>query len=313
MAIFDEAHTLEAVAGDHLGLRVSSSQVDFTLNRLYYPRTGKGLLLFHKLDKAMALAATAQRIAEDFFNGVARWQGAKGASNGRLRQPSGLSDTLGEALRKLATAIGAGAETIEEEDQRIELTAAGDRCSALAASLSSWLDQDTTESVYWIDQEQTTRRRVTLACAPLDVGPTLRRDLFARVPTCILTSATLSVGSPPGFTFAKARLGLAKCESLQLGSPFDYPNQVAIHIPRNLPDPSDDPRGFEHAAIRALPFYLDKTHGKAFVLFTSYKMIAEAARVLPPGSPSTTSPCSRSPTGCRGRRWSRRSRPTSTA
>ena len=282
VAIFDEAHTLEAVAGDHLGLRVSNTQVDFTLNRLYHPRSGKGLLLFHKFDKAMALAATAQRLTEEFFQSVTRWQGAKGASNGRLRRPSGLSDTLGEALRKLSTAIGDSTDSIEEEDQRIELTAAGDRCSTLAASLSSWLDQDTGDSVYWIDQEETTRRRVTLACAPLDIGPILRRDLFGRVPTCILTSATLSVGTPPGFTFAKARLGLSKCATLQLGSPFDYPNQVSIHIPRNLPDPSDDPRGFEHAAIRAIPFYLDKTHGKAFVLFTSYKMIAEAARVLAP-------------------------------
>ena len=282
VAIFDEAHTLEAVAGDHLGLRVSNTQVDFTLNRLYHPRSGKGLLLFHKLDKAMALASTAQRLTEEFFHTVTRWQGSKGSSNGRLRRPSGLSDTLGEALRKLSTAIGDSADSIEEEEQRIELTAAGDRCSSLAASLSSWLEQDTGESVYWIDQEETTRRRVTLACAPLDIGPTLRRDLFGRVPTCILTSATLSVGTPPGFTFAKARIGLAKCATLQLGSPFDYPNQVSIHIPRNLPDPSDDPRGFEHAAIRAIPFYLDKTHGKAFVLFTSYKMIAEAARVLAP-------------------------------
>ena len=282
VAIFDEAHTLEAVAGDHLGLRVSNTQVDFTLNRLYHPRGGKGLLLFHKLDKAMALAATAQRLTEEFFYAVTRWQGSKGASNGRLRRPTGLSDTLGEALRKLSTAITDGAEGIEEEDQRIELTAAGDRCSTLAGSLASWLDQDTGESVYWIDQEETTRRRVTLACAPLDIGPILRRDLFGRVPTCILTSATLSVGTPPGFTFAKSRIGLAKCATLQLGSPFDYANQVSIHIPRNLPDPSDDPRGFEHAAIRAIPYYLDKTHGKAFVLFTSYKMIAEAARVLGP-------------------------------
>ena len=92
----------------------------------------------------------------------------------------------------------------------------------------------------------------------------------------------LSVGSPPGFTFAKARVGLTKCESLQLGSPFDYPEQVAIHIPRNLPDPSDDPKGFEHAAIRAIPYYLEKTHGKAFVLFTSTKMLESAARTLAP-------------------------------
>ena len=43
VAIFDEAHTMEAVAGDHLGLRITSGQVEFTLNRLYHERTRKGL------------------------------------------------------------------------------------------------------------------------------------------------------------------------------------------------------------------------------------------------------------------------------
>jgi ATP-dependent DNA helicase DinG len=102
------------------------------------------------------------------------------------------------------------------------------------------------------------------------------------VPTCILTSATLSVGSPPGFTFAKARLGLTACATLQLGSPFDYRTQVTIHLPRGLPDPSDEPQEFERPAIRAIPHYLEMTHGKAFVLFTSYRMLQEAARVLTP-------------------------------
>ncbi len=283
VAIFDEAHTMEAVAGDHLGLRISSGQVDFALARLYHERTRKGLLVYHGLPEAVDQWQRARQAADGFFDAVAAWQGRKGSANGRLRAPCGLPDTLGEELRKLGSAIVRGVEEIEEEDQRVELIAASERCEALAISLSSWLDQDQPDSVYWIDQESgNARRRVTLACAPLDIGPTLRRDLFDRVPTCILTSATLSVGSPPGFTFAKSRVGLTKCESLQLGSPFDYPNQVAIHIPRNLPDPSDDPRGFEQAAIRAIPYYLEKTHGKAFVLFTSSKMLEAAARTLTP-------------------------------
>ena len=44
IVIFDEAHTLEAVAGDHLGLRLTNGQVEFTLRRLYNDRTNKGLL-----------------------------------------------------------------------------------------------------------------------------------------------------------------------------------------------------------------------------------------------------------------------------
>ena len=116
----------------------------------------------------------------------------------------------------------------------------------------------------------------------LDVGPSLRDLLFDAVPTCILTSATLCVGTPPRFDFLKARLGLTAAETLALGSPFDYPNQVKIHLPRNLPDPSSQPADFERAAIKAIAHYLERTHGKAFVLFTSYKMLDAAARALTP-------------------------------
>ena len=282
VAIFDEAHTLESVAGDHLGLRLTNSQVDFALGRLYQERPRKGLLAYHEMEDAIDLVRRARNAAHEFFDAVVVWQSRNAPTNGRLRGPTGLADTLGNAFRRLSTAITQGAEEVEEEEQRVELIASSERCDAMADSLSSWLAQDVADAVYWVEIDPGHRRRITLACAPIDIGPILRRDLFDRVPTCILTSATMSVGSPPGFTFARSRLGLTHCESLQLGSPFDYPNQVAIHIPRNLPDPSDDPKGFEHAAIRAIPFYLEKTHGKAFVLFTSTKMLESAARTLAP-------------------------------
>ena len=283
VAIFDEAHTLEAVAGEHLGLRVASSGVDYVLSRLFNERTSKGLLVYHRLHEAMAQVQRTRQAGRDFFDAVAHWQGSKGATNGRLRRPLPISNTLGEELAKLASAIARETDRdVESEEDRIELGAAADRCDGLAAGLADWLAQTEPDStVHWIEVEPG-KRRVTLARAPLEVGPTLRRELFAKVPTCILTSATLSVGSPPGFSFAKSRLGLSSCATLQLGSPFDYPNQVAIHVPRDLPDPSDDPREFERRAFAAIRFYLEKTHGKAFVLFTSYRMMDEAARALTP-------------------------------
>ena len=60
------------------------------------------------------------------------------------------------------------------------------------------------------------------------------------------------------------------------------PDQVTVHLPRNLPDPSDQPGSFEQEAIRAIAHYLERTQGKAFVLFTSYKMLEAAARALTP-------------------------------
>ena len=71
VAIFDEAHTLEAVAGEHMGLQVSNVGVDITLARLYNHHSGKGLLAFLKLQEAMDLAHNARIAAAEFFDDVA--------------------------------------------------------------------------------------------------------------------------------------------------------------------------------------------------------------------------------------------------
>src|SRR4051794_20324232 len=49
VVIFDEAHTLEDVAADHLGIQVSRGSVDYLLNKLFHPRGGRahGLLAIH--------------------------------------------------------------------------------------------------------------------------------------------------------------------------------------------------------------------------------------------------------------------------
>ncbi|AMV38856.1 ATP-dependent DNA helicase [Planctomyces sp. SH-PL62] len=282
VAIFDEAHTLEAVAGEHLGIQVSNVGVDYTLSRLYNERTKKGSLAFYGLSDAVAQVRQARTAADDFFESVAQWHGRQSTPTARVRNPLEVSTALVEELRKLSTAIDRGAETIESAEHHIELSAAGERCDALADQVQSWVKQGIEQQVYWVESEAGPRRRVRLASAPLDVGPTLRRTLFEQTPTCILTSATLCVGSPPKFEFLKARLGLTRAETLALGSPFDYPNQVKIHLARNLPDPSSQPQDFERDVIGAIAHYLERTQGKAFVLFTSYKMLEAAARALTP-------------------------------
>jgi ATP-dependent DNA helicase DinG len=199
-----------------------------------------------------------------------------------VRSPISIPEILPEELRRLASAIHEGAQKFEQQEERIELDAANMRCRALADEISAWLRQAEAANVYWVELENKSRTRIKLASAPLDVGPKLRSMLFDRVPTCVLTSATICVGSPPKFDFIKSRLGLTCAESLALGSPFDYARQVTVHLPKNLPDPADQADSFERGAIRAIAHYLAQTHGKAFVLFTSYKMLDAAARALTP-------------------------------
>jgi ATP-dependent DNA helicase DinG len=66
-----------------------------------------------------------------------------------------------------------------------------------------------------------------------------------------------------------------------LGSPFDYSKQATLYLETNLPEPNDQLR-FLPAACERIIHYLRETQGGAFVLFTSYRMLIEAANRLKP-------------------------------
>src|SRR5262249_27755637 len=139
VVVIDEAHTFEGVASEHLGLRVTDSQIEYHLSRLFNARTRKGLLAYHRLGEAIQQAHAVRMAAEAFFGRVVEWLGRHGAPNGRLRSKLPLTESLSDELMRLAAAIGRGAEQVESPEQQIELTAAQERCESLAFSLHQWL------------------------------------------------------------------------------------------------------------------------------------------------------------------------------
>jgi ATP-dependent DNA helicase DinG len=159
---------------------------------------------------------------------------------------------------------------------------AANRCQAFASGLRQWLAQDLEGQVYWVDVTEANARRIALASAPIDVGPALHQHLYSTVPTVVLTSATLSVGGPAGFEHFRQRLGLETCDTQLLGSPFNYPKQVELHLFRQMPDPSTAPEAFEEACLPKIQEYVERTRGRAFVLFTSYQVMQRAASRLGP-------------------------------
>src|SRR5580693_9095451 len=68
--IFDEAHTMESVASRHIGLSVSSGQVRYSLNRLWNPKTEKGLLATLRQGNAVKLVADILSESDKFFENV---------------------------------------------------------------------------------------------------------------------------------------------------------------------------------------------------------------------------------------------------
>ena len=97
-----------------------------------------------------------------------------------------------------------------------------------------------------------------------------------------MTSATLSVGGKTGFRHFQDRLGLDGCDALQLGSPFNFREQVELHLFRADARPVGRPGRLRGGGAAKIPEYLERTKGRAFVLFTSYQMMQKATSRLRP-------------------------------
>jgi ATP-dependent DNA helicase DinG len=282
VAILDEAHTLEDVAADHLGLQVSRGSVDYLLNKLYHPRHERGLLAFLGTTDSVRLVDAVRFAAGRFFDNVAAWQTNQPRSTGRVRSPHVVSDSVSEELTKLASHLSQIAAQAQDEGDKIELTAAAGRCHGLAGGIRQWLAQELVDQVYWVEVGGDRSHRVTLASAPIEVGPALQQHLYDKVPTVIQTSATLSCGGRSGFRHFQERSGFHNCTTLQLGSPFNYREQAELHLFRQMPDPSAQAEVFEGAVQIKIQKYVARTRGRAFVLFTSYQAMQKTATRLGP-------------------------------
>jgi ATP-dependent DNA helicase DinG len=279
VVILDEAHTLEQVAGEHLGVSVTNGQVLYALGKLFNESKQKGLLVHHDVPRGQEMVIRLRHLAGSFFETAQAWYERQQPGNGRAREPLGLSNPLGAELRKLAVDLRTHSTGIKAEEQKIELTSAADRLDGLSGSIDCWLKQTLADSVYWVEVSGRQRQTVRLVCAPIDVGPVLRDELFAEVDTAILTSATLSVGKGD-FQFFRQRIGLTGGAELKLGSPFNYREQVRLVLADRMPDPND--AAYEAAACERIRRHVGETEGGTFVLFTSYRMLQSCAKRLTP-------------------------------
>ena len=280
--VFDEAHTIERVAGNHFGASVSSAAVDALLRDLHNDRTDRGLLALIGDKNAVAAANRAAAAAEDFFNALAACSAPAVAPNGRVRQPDAVPNTVTDALKDLAARIESLRRDTQNPDHAFELLGYQRRAGDLAESIRRLVAQEHEEHAYWITVSTPRGRRIVyLSSAPINVAPILRNLVFDAVPSVVLTSATLATAraGTHGFDYLRSRLGLEDGEELLLASPFDFRRQARLYVETALGNPNDLAR-FVPAAARAIRHYVHKSRGRCFVLLTSYAMLSAAAEEL---------------------------------
>ena len=273
--IMDEAHTLEQVAARQLGLSLSQTGMKFDLHRLYNPKNRKGLFqLTGDMEGRRSTMALLDEI-DEFFDRVE--ESSKWGNYGRefrVRNPEFVEDTLGASLIEVSKRARAISE-LAEDTTRTELQDLARRLGECRSALTTFLDQSDDGLVYWVEKNH--RETLSLNAAPVDVSEILRPIFFDSGRPSVFTSATLGIGDRD-LNYFRNRVGADETESIQIGSPFDYPRQMKIHLVKNMPQPNE--KGYDEALCKWVQEFTMKSGGRAFVLFTSYKLLQKTAEEL---------------------------------
>ena len=325
--IVDEGHHLEDAAATHLGCTVTRRGLQRLVGRL--DRRGRGLLpaLTMRLSASQDLLSAASldlleaRLApavrglrdksELLFDLLDTFIEESGQSVVRLTRAfashsiwqAGLSIALEDALAEIDL-LHEGLRLVRD---RIEGSAALDEAlSPLLSELRSVTRRLQTagdglrralapppddDSIRWVEVRGR-ERSVAVSSVPLDLAPILRDDLFARLDSTIVTSATLTTAGDDSdhgsvtrrFEFLARRLGLDAPELLPttaiFPSPFEYASQSLLAIPTDTPAPNVDADGHRHALIRIVLDVAEASDGGLFVLFTSHREVRQLAAEL---------------------------------
>lgn len=278
--VFDEAHTLEAVAGLGIGKNISRYQVLTAIHKLYNPKTQKGLFAKQKKGLKVVCEETEEAVREFFetLRTATQAQASDGAREVRIRHPYIVQDTVTPSLRRLEREAEKVQTATKHEAEQKEIAAARTALWEAATLITEFLEQTEFEFTYWVDLGSGRGENITLCASPSDIAHIVGPKLFRTGTSAIMTSATLAVNN--SLDYFQRRIGAVGIQGMVLDSPFDHRSQMTLSLAAGIPEPETK----EYAD--ALPDWImqsvDRTHGRALVLFTSNSLMRTMARKLAP-------------------------------
>lgn len=294
MIVLDEAHHLEEEATRAFTVTFSPGRISTLLAQ----RMLKDHSLIALQDDAVRASANLWLYLEAAAN-----PGASGRVN--LREP------VEEGLR-LATIVSNLADSLRKQrpkDMPEKETSLYDkllkRTQNLAEDIRTIFSVSQPEKfVYYVERifapgQRSNQVHLQVSAAPLDITAWLQERLFDKY-NVICTSATLATTGPnparpeekgPNFAYFRRRIGLdplARPDVLERILPltFDYESNALLYLPRNLPEPAygkgEHVEAYTKALAREMYHLVRASRGRAFLLFSSKRMLDSAYELMAP-------------------------------
>jgi ATP-dependent DNA helicase DinG len=259
--ILDEAHQVPDIAAQFFGQSWSVRQVQILL-RDAAAEMGAAAVQAPAISSAIAgIEALLEALRASLPGGAKR------------HEWTSLPDSFLDVLPPLEAAIGDIAAQLEGLGAGAGTANCARRALGLAAALATLNATSDESGLRWVEVNA---GGLALQFTPFEIADRLREYVEARPCAWVFTSATLAIGED--FAHFAARIGLPDARTLKIDSPFDYPAQARIYLPRGMPEPQHS--GFAGKFIEACAPLLEASGGRAFLLYTSYRGLAEGVAAL---------------------------------
>ena len=255
LLIIDEAHELTDRITSTITDELTSSAVSVAARR-----AGKGESAARLAETVDLVSATLEELPE-----------------GKL---PGLPERLVSTLQLVRDAARASLSELKPEKGK-EVDGAAQMALAAVQDLFDTAERVLEErelDVVWVSHDP--RRGSVLRVAPMSVSMLVRDKIFSER-TVVLTSATLELGGT--FDAVAGTIGLRGAgspawEGLDVGSPFDYPQQGIAYVAAHLPPPGRDGAG--PAVFDEIEALVRAAGGRTLGLFSSRRAAETAAEQM---------------------------------
>ena len=256
--IFDEAHQLPDIASQYFGKSLTSRQL-FDLCKdinIVYRTELKDML------QLGSISDTLLKVVQDFRLLLGEENNTRGNWREFYKQSAVKKafDLLQEKINFLSEVIKitlGRSQTLDSIFERVE---------SIKSQLKRLTETNIVGFCYWYEGNG---RQFGLHITPLTVADKFGEQMKIKEAAWIFTSATLEVGGT--FNHFCQRLGIEHATQKILHSPFNYPEQSLLCVPRYLPT-TNKTHTLTSLGEMLLPV-IEANKGRCFVLCTSYTMM----------------------------------------